>query len=75
MSTILDVPEGSRFYCYFSCVDMPKGVKSHYNLVKTESNLPIVNGDLFIFISSNRKAIKILRWQKNGFALFSGCVL
>lgn len=70
MSTILDIPDGARFYCYLNGVDMRKGIHSLYNFIKRESDFSAISGDLYVFISNNRKSIKILRWQREGFILY-----
>lgn len=49
---------------------MRKGIHSLYHLVKQESELSALSGDYFVFMGSNRKSIKILWWQTNGFCLY-----
>ena len=49
---------------------MRKGIHSLYSLIKEHSSYDALNGDVYIFISSSRKSIKILRWQHNGFLLY-----
>ncbi len=60
----------TRFYCYLNGVDMRKGIHSLYRLIKTESDFSAISGDLYVFISNNRKSIKVLRWQREGFILY-----
>lgn len=66
---IFDIQEGARFYCFAQGVDMRKGIPSLYALIKLNSTLDALSGDVFVFIGSNCKSIKVLWWHKNGFLL------
>ncbi|MCT4614652.1 MAG: IS66 family insertion sequence element accessory protein TnpB [Marinifilaceae bacterium] len=48
-----------------------KGIHSIYSLVKTKNSLDVFNGNAYIFMGRTRKSIKILRWQKEGFVLYT----
>jgi transposase len=39
-------------------------------IVKYKMHREIVNGDIYIFISKRRNAIKLLRFESDGFAIF-----
>jgi transposase len=39
-------------------------------LVKYQMQCDVLNGDIYIFISKRRNAIKLLRFEGDGFALF-----
>jgi transposase len=39
-------------------------------LVKQEMKLPLVSGDVFIFINKRRNQIKLLAWDKDGFCIY-----
>ena len=49
--------------------DMRKGIDSLSMIVAAHDKNP-VDGSLYVFCSKNRKAIKVLYWDKNGFALY-----
>ncbi len=51
---------------------MRKGIRSLYGVVKSAARCSgrALSGDAFIFIGTNRKSVKILRWQREGFILY-----
>ncbi|MFI3263316.1 MAG: IS66 family insertion sequence element accessory protein TnpB [Rikenellaceae bacterium] len=55
---------------YGSSVDMRKGIKSLYFIVNQSEELKATSGDVFVFVSNNRKSIKLLRWHNEGFVLY-----
>ncbi len=69
MSMLFEVKEDSRFYCFAAGVDMRKGIQGLYALIRSGSNLDALSGDVFVFIGSNLKSIKVLQWHRNGFLL------
>ncbi len=66
---IFDVQEDVRFYCYGAGVDMRKGIQGLYALIRASGDLDALGGDVFVFIGSNCKSIKVLQWHRNGFLL------
>ncbi len=67
---ILGIREDVHFYCFNDGVDMRKGIHSLYSLIKTNGNYSPFKGDAFVFIGSNLKSVKIIRWDKEGFLLY-----
>jgi hypothetical protein len=67
---IFNLPNHTRFYIFGDSVDMRKGIHSLYHLVQGAQEMNALSGDSFVFIGKNRKSIKILRWQKEGFVLY-----
>ncbi len=67
---VLNVDDKVRFFCYNEGVDMRKGIHSLYGIIKTVSDYHALSGDAFVFIGSNLKSIKIIRWHKTGFLLY-----
>lgn len=58
---------------YFMCqhpVRMNKGIDSLFNLIRSESPLSPMNGDIYVFFSQNRQSVKILKWDTDGFLLY-----
>ena len=49
---------------------MRKGAYSLSGLVRTEMNLEVLSGDVFIFIGRRAGKIKLLQWDTDGFALY-----
>jgi transposase len=54
-----------KVWVYMQSVDMRCGYDSLYGLVKKFNSAPL-SGDLFVFLSSDRKKTKVLLWDKNG---------
>lgn len=58
---------------YYLCpgyVDMRKGIYSLYQIVKSEMKRNPVSDEVFIFLGKNRRCVKILHWDKDGFLLY-----
>ena len=69
MAMIFDIGEDARFYCFGAGVDMRKGIQGLYALIRASSDLDALSGDVFVFIGTNCKSIKVLQWHRNGFLL------
>ncbi len=67
---IFNFTDTTRFYLFSAPIDMRKGIHSLYHLVESCAKMEALNGDGYVFIGKTRKAIKILRWQKEGFVLY-----
>jgi hypothetical protein len=58
---------------YYLCpgsIDMRKGIYTLYQIVKSEMKRNPLSGEVFIFLGKNRRCIKILQWEKDGFLLY-----
>ena len=60
----------SAIYLYREFVDFRKSINGLAALVECETNLPLSSGALFLFTNKQRDKIKILYWDKTGFALW-----
>jgi transposase len=67
MKMFLDVPE---VYLHRKFVDFRKSINGLAALVESELELPIMSGALFVFCNKNRDKLKLLYWDKTGFALW-----
>ncbi len=67
---ILNIDDKVKFYCYHAGIDMRKGIHSLYQIAKVNNMPSILHGDAFVFIGSNQKSVKILRWHNEGFLLY-----
>ncbi len=58
---------------YYLCegyTDMRKGMDCLAELIKVKMGKDPVNGDVFIFLSKNRRHMKLLRYEHSGFILY-----
>jgi hypothetical protein len=58
------------YYLSPGSIDMRKGIYSLYQIVKSELKRNPLSGEVFIFLGKNRRCIKILLWEKDGFLLY-----
>jgi hypothetical protein len=49
---------------------MRKGFYALYQIIKSEMKRNPLSGEVFIFLGKNRRCIKILHWEKDGFLLY-----
>lgn len=49
---------------------MRKGFDSLCGLVRSEFKMNPLSGDVFIFLSRTKNKIKLLQWQRDGFAIY-----
>jgi transposase len=59
-----------RYFLYNGVVDMRKGCYGLCGLVNNELNLNVYSGDIFVFIGKRKNKLKLLQWDKDGFALY-----
>lgn len=57
-------------YLYRPAVDFRKSINGLANIVVAEMNLNVMSGALFIFCNKGKDKLKILYWDKTGFALW-----
>ena len=58
------------YYLYPHYVDMCKGIECLSELVRSRMNANPLSGDAFLFFSRKKDAVKILRWDTDGFILY-----
>jgi len=58
-------------YLYRDAVDMRKSINGLSAIVQGEMNLDPFSGFLFVFCNQRRRIIKILYWDRSGFALWT----
>ena len=59
-----------RYYFYSKIVDMRKGCYGLCGLVTNDMKKNILSGDVFIFMNKRHNQIKLLQWDKDGFAIY-----
>ena len=63
------INSSTKVFFVLGVTDMRKGIDSLSLIVSSHNKNPI-DGSLYVFCSRNRKMIKVLFWDKNGFALY-----
>jgi transposase len=68
---MLALSDHCRYFLYRPATDMRKSFYSLAALVREQMQGDPLSGDIFIFLSRRRNHIKLLRWERDGFALYS----
>lgn len=68
---MIHLPSSVRVYLCLTPCDMRKSFDSLHALVRDHLELDAFAGYLFVFASRRRDRIKILYWDRDGFALWS----
>jgi transposase len=61
---------GIKIYLALGDTDMRKSINGLSIIVENQFDLDPFSGGLFVFCSRNRKTMKILYWDRNGFCLW-----
>ncbi len=67
---MLNFSASQRFFLYRGATDMRKQFDGLGGLVRQHFNQGLLSGDVFIFINRRRDRIKLLMWDRTGFALY-----
>jgi transposase len=68
---MIHLPASVRVYLCLSPCDMRKSFDSLHTLVREHLELDALAGHLFVFASRRRDRVKILYWDRDGFAIWS----
>jgi transposase len=68
---MIHLPASVRVYLCLTACDMRKSFDSLHALVREHLELDAFAGHLFVFLSRRRDRVKILYWDRDGFALWS----
>jgi len=60
-----------RYHVYTRTCDMRNGINGLYCIIEREMPVPATSGDAFVFFSRCRDQVKILRWDDDGFVLYT----
>lgn len=67
---MFELSENNRYFFFPEPVNMGYGIDALSKLVCTYPALSLVSGDIFVFFSNDRKRVKLLRWDGDGFVLY-----
>ena len=68
---MIHLPASVRVYLCLTACDMRKSFDGLHAMVREHLNLDPFAGHLFVFASRRRDRIKILYWDRDGFAVWS----
>jgi transposase len=68
---MIHLPASVRVYLCLTACDMRKSFDSLHALVREHLDLDPFAGHLFVFTSRRRDRVKILYWDRDGFAIWS----
>jgi transposase len=68
---MIHLPASVRVYLCLTACDMRKSFDSLHSLVRDHLQLDPFAGHLFVFASRRRDRLKILYWDRDGFAIWS----
>ena len=68
---MIHLPASVRVYLCLTPCDMRKSFDSLHALVRDHLELDVLAGHLFVFTSRRRDRVKILYWDRDGFAVWS----
>src|SRR4051794_33167976 len=68
---MLALSASCRYFLYRSGTDMRRGIYSLAGLVRQELAQDPLSGDVFIFLGKRGNQIRLLQWDRDGFALYS----
>ena len=67
---MLHLSSNERYYFYNQVTDMRKGCYGLCGIVQNEMKKNVLSCDVFVFINKRHNQIKLLQWDKDGFALY-----
>ncbi len=67
---MLALSSSTRYFMYQEPTDMRFGINSLAGLVRKRLGFDPMNGDVFVFIGKRSNQIRILQWDRDGFALY-----
>ena len=66
----MNFPPDTKVYLALGATDMRKAINGLSVIVSEQMQLDIFSGHLFVFCNRAQTILKILYWDKNGFALW-----
>ncbi|WP_353720767.1 IS66 family insertion sequence element accessory protein TnpB [Dyadobacter sp. 676] len=67
---MLALSNSCRYFLYRSPTDMRYGIYSLAGLVRNELGFDPSSGDVFVFLGKRLNQIRLLQWDRDGFAMY-----
>jgi transposase len=67
---VLALSNSCRYFLYRRPADMRFGINSLAGLVQNELGFNPMSGDVFVFLGKRRNQIRLLQWDRDGFAMY-----
>lgn len=67
---MLAISHSCRYFLYRTPCDMRFGIYSLAGLVRNELDQDPLSGDVFVFIGKRGNQVRLLQWDRDGFALY-----
>lgn len=67
---MLAITNQQRYFLYREITDMRKGIDGLSGLVRNYLQLDPLSGDMFLFFNRPCNQVKMLMWDRDGFALY-----
>ena len=67
---MLAIHNQQRYFLFRDVVDMRKGIDGLSGLVRDHLKLNPLSGDVYLFLNRKRNQVKLLMWDRDGFALY-----
>ena len=67
---MFELSEESRYFLCQYPITMNKGIDGLCRIIESSTQFSPVSGDCYVFFSKNRKQVKILKWDTDGFLLY-----
>lgn len=68
---MFELSEQMHYYMCQEYVNMNKGIDGLYHYIVENMPFSPLSGDVFVFFSKNRKCVKLLKWDTDGFLLYT----
>lgn len=68
---MLSLQDTGNYFLYRHPADMRRSFYSLASVVKEQMQGNPLSGDIFIFLSRRRNQVKLLRWERDGFAIYT----
>ncbi len=67
---MLALLSSARYFMYQEPTDMRFGINSLSGLVRNKLGFDPMNGDVFVFLGKRSNQIRLLQWDRDGFAMY-----